>query len=565
MSKRTSCRLLTLVVLLLLHPPALSSGQTPPSPAGSDSLQRARAAQELEGVLAESDSLEDRRASVVLRVRAACLLWPRERERARRLFGEVWDWIGAQGAEGFNRDEAYDEVLRNLFPRDKDFAAGLLKRLSAERKSDDAPAGGVSPDVLRLNRLASGLMDSNPEAAANLLEQSLSRDLLPTTLSMLLQLRKSDRARADAIVGRILRDLASRPTSQSLPTAYTLIDYFFPAPPARVAAADDALRRQFYFTAREVLIRAAREFEQRLGEQAAGGERANEYRAFFLSQLARAAVSLAARYEPEGVPEIGGLLARLSALVPARLNELAQYNGNRFAGGPPRPKEDAPAAGVALALKGNDFAEARRLLDGVEGEVAKKFLGYEIDVAEFGYDLGKPDLEGALALARVPRDAPTAARMFSQLAAAAHKKGDAVLARQVLAEARLAFTRSACGEDQAQALLSLAAAAAPISADISVELLSVGVTCVNELTGPPADGEKKATPGHMFYESPALHQAFASAGKVALDGALAVAGRFDEKAIRLSARLSACAPWLEKGGEKNPPASVRAAAAPAKR
>jgi hypothetical protein len=153
--------------------------------------------------------------------------------------------------------------------------------------------------------------------------------------------------------------------------------------------------------------------------------------------------------------------------------------------------------------------------------------------------MSRSNLSGALGVAKGVEDIPTRADMFTQLLRAAHKKADAALGRQMLAEARASFAGAECGGKMSAAIYALAAAAAPMSLGDTVEFINVGTACLN--SSGASGAEKHAAPdARRPGDSPGVQQAFASLGKIDLENALLSASKIEDRPTALMARLFAC-------------------------
>lgn len=541
MFKAKVCRALGLVLALT------STSLYGRAQISSDAPQRQRAIQELENVLAEANSLADKNALVTVKAKAAGLIWLQSRERARELFNNLWVWVNSQDdAAGFDREAARTQILKRLFVRDPKLASKLLKTSGEDGRGGSQ--GGGSPNVQRLDELASGLMEDDPSTAAGLLGESLSADTSPMNVALLERLRKRDVGLADAAAADALASLKSRPPAQAVLSASLLIEYIALTGPASGASsvntADEALRRQFFITAYDALSQTLHATEQQAPGARPRADVDTSLATFPQAQLAGVLASLAKRYGPEHAAELDAIAGKLTAGIPPQLNELAQYTLDHVNGRQYKPKNDSPAGALSAALNAGDFEEARRLLGGVANEDLKKFYSYQIAVNEFKADMARSNFAGAFAVAKGVEDTPTRAYMFAQLIKASYKKGDTLIPQQALSEARITLAKAECADKMSVAAFALAAAAAPISLSDSVELLNGGTSCINSPGAQASGAEKDAAPPHRFLDSQELQQAFSSVGKIDLDNALLSAGKIDDKPTALVARLSACEGWL---------------------
>lgn len=516
----------------------------------SGALTRQRAIQEIENVLAEANSVTDKAALVKVKAKAASLVWLQNQDRSRELFSNLWAWVNSQDDAGFDREAARTQILKKLFVRDPKLAKKLLKTLS-EDTSSGGSAGTDGQNVQRLNDLASGLIKDDPSTAASLLGESLSAETSVVNVALLERLRKRDIGLADSAAAQSLTSLKSRPAAQALLPAYSLIEYIVlttPAPGAgSVNAADEALRRQFYFTAYGILSQTLRETEQQAVNGRPRTDNNASFKTFPQAQLAGVLAALASRYAPEHAIELSALAAKLSAGIPPQLNELSQYTLDRINGRQYKPKDDSPAGAIPAAINAGDFDEAKRQLGKLDNEDLKKFYSFQIATKEFETDMTQSNLAGAMAVAKGVEDIPARAFMFAQVIKASYKKGDTLVAQQALSEARIMLQKAGCDGKKMVAMFALATAATPLSISDSIELLNGGTACMNSLGASSSSSEKKDAadrPHNKFIDLQDLQQAFSSLGKIDLDNALLSAGRIDDKPTALIARLSACEAWL---------------------
>jgi len=543
-----------LILIIVLVPVKLLGQELVDSVAS----QLQRALQELESVNAEAKNLTDKLAVVKVRARVANLLWLHDSDRARVMFREMWKWVEEQKDESFDREAARTEVLQNLFPRDPNMARELLEKVSREHKSEEAPfqaqIAGTDPNLKRLVKLSSALVEQNTVIAAVLLERSLSVSVSPAALSALFRLREKDPDLADYVVVRTLENLRMRPTVVALPGAYVLIDYVFPSKQRFERALklpDASLRMQYFSAAYDILQRSLGESESLLQKEKGYTERDLRFRKIYQGQMAAVLSALAPRYAPELAEELNKLATNLTAALPPEISRLHQFTLARLSGN--LGESDNSEMAILVALARGERDEAKRLLHKIEDESVKKALSQTIARVEFEAHLAKSNLVGAMVAARRIEDPNIRASLYAQLAKVAYQKGEVEFSRLILTEARTALSESDPNGMHAWALLSLAAEASAISAPISVELLWSAVTAINSLkVAPGAEGDLLAeiNDPRSLIDASELQRAFSSVGSVDFDGALLAASQIKDGALRLIARLSACQKWLTEGNEQ---------------
>ncbi|MBV9923598.1 MAG: hypothetical protein JOZ96_01050 [Acidobacteria bacterium] len=552
---RTRLTGLVLFALCLMTPAAFGQESLAPG-----ALQRQRAARELEGVINDTARLTDKSSYVKLRARAANLLWPQDRERAGLMFSELWAWIDRQDEKGFSKEDARAVVLTNLFPRDAGSARRLLEASQAEAKE-----GGLGSK--RLNRLASELLESQPAAAAELLTESLTAKPSPEGLPVLSKLRDKDATLADGVAERLLGALALQPPDAALSTLYAMNYYVFPASAAVggtvPAPANESLRRRYFTSSYAALTQS---LQERRAPQNGAAAAARPTPSFFQVQMAELVGALSNRYAPDRAVEVQGLTAQVSAGASPEYEQVAQAMLRRVAGGAAGGPNDfrglpsGPGAEVVSALAVNDFNGAKQLLDEPENALVRRDLVRMIDAAEFKHHLSRGELAEAFNKAQNTESPDTTVSMFTQVAAAAVKRGNDPSAAQILAASRAAIRKAGCTPLKAKSMLSLASASAPVSAAEAVEWLRDGAACVNAPGGAATKPEGAGAAASSPSGGPELGQAFSAVGKIDLDVALLVANTLEDPAAQLTAKLSACESWLNATEERPKPAPAKAVA-----
>ncbi|GBC77863.1 hypothetical protein HRbin08_01347 [bacterium HR08] len=521
---------------------------------------RQRALRELEGILAETDNLADKLAYVKVRARAANLLWLHDPDRARTIFRELWKLVDEQTEALFDREAARTDLLKNLFPRDRNTARALLEKALGGHKSEEAPyraqIAGTDHNVRRLVRLSSELVEQDPAMAAALLERSLSVSVSPAALLTLFRLREQDPSLADYIVARTLEVLRMRPTVIALPGVYVLADYVFPSMPSfgnpGTRPPDISLRVQYVSTAYEILQRSLAESESTLQREERYTEKDLHFRRVYQGQVAALLSALAPRYLPERAQELKTRAATLAADLPPETARLLRFTLARISGSV-RESEDLEMV-ISVALARGDVDKARRALEKLEDENTKKAFAQSIANVEFRAHLAKSNLAEALMAARRVEDPNLRGSLYAQVARAAHRKGEVNLSRMILIEARAALSTSEPNGVRVRTLLSLASEASAISASEAVQLLWDAVSALNALkamSGADAtrDSLAKINDPRSFSEATELWRAFSSVGRVDLEGALWTAHQIRDEVVRLVARLAACQEWLAEAGE----------------
>lgn len=528
----------------------------------STALTRQRALQELEGIISESDKLADKLAVVKIQAEAANLLWLQDVDRARTMFRELWRWIEAQKDKDLKKDEARTELLKNLFPRDPKMAEELLEKISEGHRSEEAPfraqIAGADPNLRRLAKLSLELSGQDTARAAALLERSLSVSVSPAAFFSLMRLREKDPRVADYVVARTLERLRMRPTVVALPGVYTLIDYVFPSKQSFgkpiTEPPDPSLRMDYFWAAYDILQKSLGESEQLLLKQQRYTEKDLRLRSIYQGQVAGILAALAPRYAPEVAEELTKLATNLAVDLPPEMIQLHRFTLARLTGN--LAESDSPETAISIAVARGEVEKARDLLEKVQDESVTKGLSQMAANVEFRTHLAKSNLAEALMAARNVEDPNIRASLYAQVAKAAYRKGEVEFSRLILAEARVALSKSESNGMRVRALLELAAEASTISALDSIELLRAAVLDINLLSKATSGGGSKGdllteiNNPQTLIDEPELQQAFSSVGTVDFDGALLTASQIEDKSIRLIAKLAACKKWLTERSEQ---------------
>lgn len=520
-----------------------------------------RAARELEQVITESATLNDRLTAIKIRARAANLLWLQDARRARAMFRELWRQAGAESDASFDREAARTEILRNLFPRDANLANNLLNEVTENQRSEEASLQsqltGNDPGLRRLTTLSTSLIEADAVRAAALLERALAVSVSPPTTVALLRLREQNPTISDYVAARTIENLKTRPTVIGLTGIYLMLEYVFPSQMnsnALTVQPNESLRAQYFFAAYDILRRSLEETAASLSE--------NRYtpadirlRTMTQAQIAVILSTLAPRYAPELMPDLSPLAARFGANVPANLGQFLSFMVARLqreaqTGTGDAANSDNPETAVTVALSRGDVDEAKRAVERVRDETIRNALSRLIANVEPRILLARGDLADALVAVRRIEDVNARATLYAELARAARDKGERDFAAMILGEARQALASGEANGLRARALLALSAEAARISISDAVELLQTTVSVVNSLREPTREATTSNDMLAQFNDprslinSSELRQAFISVATADFDNAIAAANQLQFKPLQLVARLAACEPLL---------------------
>ncbi len=532
-------------------------------------LRYQRAQQESETVIGESGRLDDPLAVVIVRAKAASLVWRYDNKKARELFLAIWKYIDQQKNDSFNSEEARTIFLKYLYPKDSNLATRLLKELAEKNKGAEASlqsqVTGADPALRRLINLSQGLVDLDPSLAARLLEQSLLVSVTPGALPILLRLREKNPILANYVVSRTLEHFKSRPTILALAGLHLLTEYVFLletslAEASEVFASDDALHFQYFSTAYETLKRSLDESDSFLKKERRYTENDLRFRVIYQGQISIILLALAPRYGPLLVGELTQIARRFSGTLPAGAVEMSRMLLSRLKGEP--VDSENPDTQIASAIASREFELARRLIDRIEDEAKRKAFLQLLAKAEFQARLEESDFSEAMNIARRIENENLRVLLYLQVAKAAHRKDDVTLSRFVVSEARTALANGEKDGLRARILLSFAADVAPISDSDATDLLYSAVSMINSL--PKSTSEKEATgktsstlsgfnlndPGSLT-DSYDLYRAFTSVAQIDFDGTLITAGRLSPLPVQMMARLETAEIALSPSPKKN--------------
>src|ERR1043165_3715270 len=147
-------RVMTIAALLLasVHPFAQQK----------DSEKEMRAAEELEAVIVEAKSLDNKVALVTVRSRAAMLLSFSDLVRSESMFLEVWKYVNDQTDPDFDKAGAKLIILKNLFPRNPKLARSLMAEKPKAESSSNSDGPVRTDDQPQAAKLAAQLIDADP-------------------------------------------------------------------------------------------------------------------------------------------------------------------------------------------------------------------------------------------------------------------------------------------------------------------------------------------------------------------------------------------------------------------
>lgn len=500
--------------------------------------------EEVEAVLSESKAVDDKTDSIAVRAKGAQLTSFFDRAKSDALFVSLWTYVKEQPDKDFDKEQAFNIILRLLFPRNPALAKRLLsERPAAQRKS----LGDVDSNLQQRFTLASQLMDMDPAQASGILEQSLALGVTPLAMNAVNKLNEKDPLLAQVVVAKAVNNLRSQPSVVSLNGLYLLASFVFSANSDAGDFSAQWLQFQYVSTAFEVLTMSLKESTEVLVKQQHYSESDLRLRAAFQAQVANLLAAVAPRYQPASVNELRSISLSLDSQIPPSLRDLNRFNVARLSGSPVTGSN--PDLAIPLAISSGDFEEANRLIDAVKDDEAKKRYQQLQYRAQAKALLGKSDFMGAVSFIRKIEDRNAQLGYYLTAIVAAEKKRDPEVTALLVNEARTLVPKVERNGLHVRLLLSFVPVLAKTSYDDAAEFLSDAVSGLNSLGGisSPEGAQKSGASAalaelnnpHSFLESQELEKAFSLAGVLDLDRTLVEARRIEFRPLQLMARLVA--------------------------
>jgi hypothetical protein len=563
----------TFLVLLsmLLAPTCLSAQQGVPKDSSSV------AAQELETIISEAEKLDNKKARVDIKSRAAMLVSFANPARSETMFLEIWKFTNDQTDEAFDKEQARLQILKYLSARN----LKLARRLLAEQSNaNDAPKEtslpGDDKGLRSATKLASSLADADPSSAAALLEDSLSQGVTPMGVGALSRLRETNSFLSDYVVTKVIDRLLAQPTLVSLPSFFMLGGYVFPGAEAPMTSLDAESSLQLlqfrYFMASHDALRAS------LGETSEALVKNHHYtppqlqfRAAYQAQLATVLAALAPRFQPSLRTELTALAAKLAPQVPPNMPQLSRITLSRISG--TAVVSDDPETNFLTAVSDGNFDEASRQLDRIKDSEKRDAYAQLLLKSQARFLLAKSDIMGALTAIRKMDDQTVRLVSYLDAIKAVNRKNDAELSSIVVNEARLLVPQTNRNGIHVRALLSFSGQLAKhATKDDAFDFLNNAVVAINSLVKKSGDETEAKSFAEeavaelnnplSLFDSPEFEQAFSAAGVIDLDAGLTSANKIQAKPVQLLARVQTIQAAIKRGPGKAKPASSPAKDAP---
>jgi hypothetical protein len=562
----------------------------------------------------ESKTLDQLVARITVLIRAADLLWPYERERARAVFTEAFElatqYFRQRGDEARIEKSLYvllpDQrfrVLTAIARRDPEWAKRLAQTLAEESARDAEktaqPATGISDIGEKLIGMALPLLEVDRQTAINFARSSLRYPAASTLPLFLFKLAEADRAAADRFFLEALAAYAEREMRGlyylsvypfALNDAISLVrpSMYYNTP--KNFALNSKLQEAFLKTLFARIERSLKEKSEAIESPASSPETPD-----YLSGLAGVYVALS-KLEPliaQNVPAYAERAATLKTSVGATLNasQQAQVAGEAQVEEDSRrelelsvedlfekkveqiekesnaDKRDFLIAQVVLISLSAELERVEKLLDKVsdsklQGQLRNWFYFRRAEKAI--YD-GLFDEATRLA-AKVEELDHRAYLMFANVSAITKRLNDKARVHELLDEVAAAALKAPNTIEKARTLLGVAYLFTKLDPLRAAEVMSEAIKTINRLDHPDFTDSSitRAIEGRVFsmfasYNMPGinLENALRELGRTDFDGALWLSKNLEDKALRATAVLALSTPCLEKPQKQIAPTKPR--------
>lgn len=524
---------------------------------------RVTAAQEVEDVIAEAKKLNDKNAYVNIAARAAALISLSDPTRGETMFLDLWKMSQTKPEKDFDTHQARLHILKYLYLRNSKLARRLIsERLAQDKSSEPARTVGFDDESPVAGKLAASLLDTDPGAAAAILEQHLATVITMEGVGALSQLRERNFLLADYIAAKTIDSMATRPTLASLPGLHLLGAYTFagaeaPSPSLDSDYSRQSLQHRYYAIGVEVLRASLNESREALLKDQRLTQRHLQFRDAYQAELAAILSALASRIQPSLAPELASIAVRLAPQVPARMPRLSQTVLARLSG---NLRSEDPEQRFVFAMSSGDFDTARSELARVKDTEKRSLYTQVLIKSEIRAFLAKAELMEAVTAIRKLENRTERLATYLDALKTIRNKRDVDVARIIINEARLLIPQTDRNGLHARALLAFASQLSKLGAALeAVEFLAGAVATINALTPRSNEGNGKSFAEEAMAElddpnslldEPYLEQAFTEVSKFNLDAGLVHAKNIQPKAVQLLARLQAIQTTVKQGGVK---------------
>lgn len=564
-----------LIISCLLLSPALLIAQQPVDRAKDD---RAVAEQEVESVITEANKLNNQKyATVNITARAAMLISYSDPVRAEKMLIDLWRLVSEQTDTDPNKQKAKVLILKYLHFRNPKLARRLMSdRPQRDKSSSLSRVPGLDDESKFDGQLARALLDTDPSAAAAVLEQSLSTGVTMTNIGALNALRERNFLLADYVAAKAIDAMTNQPTLASLPGLNLLGAYVFPGAEAPVPSMDAESSRQSlqfrYFSAAYDVLRASlNETREALIKDQRYTDGLLQFRGAYQAEVAAILAALAPRFQPSLAPELSDIARRLAPQVPANMPRLTQSMLGKLSG---NFSSEDPEQRFFFALSKPDFDEARKELDRIKENEKRNLYTQLVIKTEARAFLARSELMEAVTAIRKLEDPTARLVMYLDALKTAKKKQDDDVSRIIIDEARLIVPQTGRNGLHLRALLSFATQLAKMGAnDDALEFLRSAVSTINSLGGDAKEkGDAESLAETVMAElndpmtlldEPDMEHAFSSVGLIDLASGLTEARRIQPRAVQLVARLETIQAIIKRNAlQPKPPKKSAVVSAP---
>jgi hypothetical protein len=562
----------------------------------------------------ESKTLDQPVARITVLIRAADLLWPYERERARTVFTEAFDlatqYFRQRGDETVLEksllvqlpDQRF-RVLTAIARRDADWAKRLAQTAAQEnvREAEKTAQGANGNRNIgdKLIGTALSVLDVDRQTALNFARSSLRYPAGVTLPTFLFKLAETDRTAADQFFqealaayaqGRMmdLYYLSVYPFALNYAISYVTPSGYY-SPPNNFVP-NPKLQEAFLQTLFARTERSLKEASEAVASPASTSDGSEEY----LPGLANVSVALA-KLEPliaQHQPGYAERLANLKTRVGATLNasQQAQVAGEAKVEEDSRrelalsvedlferkveqiekesnaDKRDFLIAQIVLISLKADSARVEKLLDRVSDAKLQGQLRnwYYFRLAQNATYEGLFDEATRLA-AKVEELDHRAYLLFENASAIIKRLNDKSRARELLDEVATVALKAPNTIAKARTLLGVAYLLAKQDTLRASEVMNEAIKTINRLDHPDFTDSSilRAIEGRVFsmfasYDMPGsnLENALRELGAKDFDGALWLSKNLEDKALRATATLALSTPCLDKPQKQSAPAKL---------
>ena len=556
---------------MLLAPTHLSAQQAVPKDNSSV------AAHELEAIISEAEKLDNKKAKVHLKSRAAMLVSFADPALSETMFLETWKFTNDQTDEAFDKEQARLQILKYLSARNLKLARRLLAEQSnANDTTKETGLPGDDKALRSATKLASVLADTDPSSAAALLEDSLSQGVTPLSVVALSRLRETNSLLSDYVVTRVIDRLTTQPTLVSLPALFGLGGYVFPGSEAPMSSAEaesslELLQFRYFSAGYSALTASLAETNDALVKNHYYTQPQLQFRAAYQAQLATVLAALAPRFQPSLRTELTAIAAKLAPQVPPNMPQLSRTTLSRLSGSPLTSND--PETNFFAAISNGDFDEASNQLDRLTDREKKDAYAQLLWKSQARALLAKSDVMGALTVIRKMQDQTMRLVTYLDAMKAVKRKNDPELSHIVVNEARLLVPQTNRNGLHVRALFSFSGQLAKhATKDDAFDFLNNAVVAINTLAKNSSDGTKakslaeeammELNDPNSFFESPEFEQAFNAAGLIDLDAGLTSANKIQFKPVQLLARLQTIQGVIKQAASKPRPTAPPVKVAP---